>query len=265
MDIATSKDRTAIGLSRQGEGPALVLVDGAMCFRAFGPMAALAKTLAPHFTVYTYDRRGRGESGDTQPYAVSREIEDLGAIIAFAGGSAYVYGISSGAVLALNAAASSQGIKRLALYDPPLMAGTIGPGPEVEYGRRLKELLAANRRADAVELFLTTVGTPAAAIAGMRKAPFWPMMESIAPTLAYDNAVLANDAPPSEQARRVKAPVLVMAGGASPEGLRRAAKATAEAIPQARLRILEGQSHDVSPDALAPVLREFFLSQAATS
>ena len=255
MTSVVSKDGTRIAYDRSGAGPALILVDGALCFRAFGPMAALAKALAPHSTVYAYDRRGRGESGAAQPYAVAREIEDMEAIIARAGGSACLFGMSSGAALALKAAESSPGIEKVALYEPPFVGGM------ADYGRKLHELLSANRKGDAVELFLTTVGTPAPAIAGMRKAPFWPMLESIAPTLGYDNAVLSDGASPGHPAKPVDAPVLVMAGGASPEVLRQAARnvAQSQSIPHARLRILEGQGHDASPDALAPVLTEFFL------
>jgi pimeloyl-ACP methyl ester carboxylesterase len=255
IETAVSKDGTVIGYSRLGKGPALVLVDGAMCSRAFGPMGTLAEALSPRFTVYTYDRRGRGASGDTLPYAVSREIEDIEAVIARAGGSAYLYGISSGAALAVQAAAASSRIEKLAIYEPPFVAGM------AEYGKQLHELLAADRRGDAVELFLTTVGTPPQAITGMRAAPIWQLMEAIAPTLAYDSDILADGSMPTGQAGRVKVPALVMAGGASPEALRAAARAAASAIPHARLRILEGQTHNVSPEALAPVLADFFLSQ----
>jgi pimeloyl-ACP methyl ester carboxylesterase len=257
LQTAVSKDGTIIGYSRLGKGPALVLVDGAMCYRAFGPIGTLAGALSPHFTVYTYDRRGRGASGDTLPYTVSREIEDIEAVIACAGGSACVYGISSGAALALKAAAGSNLIERLAIYEPPFVAGM------AEYGVRLQELLAAGHRGDAVELFLRTVGTPPQAITGMRAAPVWQLMEGIAPTLAYDSEILADGSVPVEHAGKVKVPALVMAGGASPETLRVATRAAASAIPHARLRILDDQTHDVSPGALAPVLTDFFLSRGA--
>ena len=252
MQTVTSTDGTAIAFSRAGAGPALVLVDGAMCFRGMGPMSALAERLADHFTVYTYDRRGRGESGDTAPFAVEREIEDLDALVARAGGSAYGYAISSGAALAIRAAAAGVPWRRLALYEPPFT------GPKQDYTRDLAELLAAGRRGDAVERFMTVVGAPAEAIAGMRGSPAWPLFEAIAPTLAYDDAALGDGRVPLDEAAMVKMPAIVIDGGASPSVLRDAASAVAAAIPQAERRTLAEQTHDVSPDALAPVLIDFF-------
>jgi pimeloyl-ACP methyl ester carboxylesterase len=251
MDTVTSADGTAIAFTRAGTGPALLLIDGAMCYRGMGPMAALAQRLTDHFTVYTFDRRGRGESGDTAPFAVAREIEDLGALIAHAGGSAYGYAISSGAALAIHAAAAGVPWRRLALYEPPFT------GPKQDYSRELSELLAAGRRGDAVERFMTLVGVPAEAVAGMRGAPVWPLFEAIAPTLAYDDAALGDGSVPDEAAM-VKVPTILIDGTASPSALRDATSAAAEAIPQAQRRTLAEQTHDVSPDALAPVLIEFF-------
>jgi pimeloyl-ACP methyl ester carboxylesterase len=223
-----------------------------MCYRGMGPMPGLAERLTDHFTVYTYDRRGRGESGDTPPFAVEREIEDLDALVTHAGGSAYGYAISSGAALTLRAAAAGVPWRRLALYEPPFT------GPKQEYTRQLAELLAAGRRGDAVTRFMTLVGIPAEAIAGMRGAPAWPMFEAIAPTLAYDDAALGDGGVPRDEAAMVKVPTILIDGGASPSALRDATAAVAEAIPLARRRTLAGQTHDVSPDALAPVLIEFF-------
>ncbi|MGC9665161.1 alpha/beta fold hydrolase [Planosporangium sp. 12N6] len=258
MTKVTSRDGTTIACERVGEGPALVLVDGAMCYRAFGPLPALARVLAPDFTVYTYDRRGRGGSGDTAPYAVDREVEDLEVVIEAAGGSAYVYGISSGAALALTAAASGPAITKLALYEPPYTAEDGDTAQVAAYNRQIIDLLAAGRRGDAVERFMSGVGLPAEAIAGMRQSPAWPVFEGVAPTLAYDFAVLGDGTVPRERAAHVTVPTLVAAGGASPESLRRPAKALADAIPGATHRVLEGQTHEVSPDAIAAVLREFF-------
>jgi pimeloyl-ACP methyl ester carboxylesterase len=214
-------------------------------------MSGLAERLTDHFTVYTYDRRGRGGSGDTLPFAVEREIEDLAALIEHAGGSAYGYAISSGAALVLRAAAAGLPWRRLALYEPPFL------GPKQDYTRELAELLAAGRRGDAVERFMTLVGMPSQAIAGMRGGPAWPMFEAIAPTLAYDDAALGDGSVPQDEAAMVKVPTILLDGGASPTMLRDAAAAVAEAIPQARRQTLAGQTHDVSPDALAPVLIEF--------
>lgn len=254
----SSADGTSIAYERIGTGPAVVLVDGAMCYRAAGPLRPLAALLQTSFTVYTYDRRGRGESSDTLPYNASREIEDLQAIITRAGGSAYVYGISSGAALALVTAARGSGITKLALYEPPFMAEVEGRPWLDGYGRQLRELLAADRRGDAVALFMTNVGIPAPAIDGMRSQPSWSALEAIAPTLAYDDEVLGDGRVPHAVAAAIGVPTLVLSGGASPHGLQQAAKATAEALPTAEHRTLDGQTHDVSPAALAPVLADFF-------
>lgn len=258
MPTATSADGTLIAYERSGSGPALVLVDGAMCYRAAGPMRPLAALLRDTFTVYTYDRRGRGESSDTLPYAVAREVEDLQALIAQAGGEAFVYAISSGAALALATAAAGPGITKLALYEPPFMA-EVEDGTRIkEYTQRLHGLLDAGHDGDAVALFMTNVGVPAQAVAGIRAQPGWAMLEAIAPTLAYDDEVLAGGRVPRDLTSTITVPALVLGGGASPEGLRQAAKATAEALPTAEHRTLDGQTHDVAPDTLAPVLVEFF-------
>ncbi|HEY5836474.1 alpha/beta fold hydrolase [Streptomyces sp.] len=258
MSKVISKDGTPIAYDRWGSGPALVLVDGAMGHRAFGSMPALAKLLADEFTVYAYDRRGRGESGDTAPYAVAREVEDLGALIEEAGGSAYVYGISSGGALTLEAAAGGLPIARMALYEPPYTAARFGPERKKEYTERLESLITAGRNGDAVAYFLNFVGNPPEAVDGMRHSPVWPMFEAVAPTLAYDNAVLGEAVVPVALAARVTVPALVVDGGASPDAMRSACGAIAEALPAARYRTLAGETHQVSPTALAPVLREFF-------
>ncbi|MDN3360082.1 alpha/beta hydrolase [Actinomadura sp. DC4] len=250
MPTVTSPDGTTIAYERSGAGPALILVDGAMCHRAAGPMRPLAALLQDAFTVYAYDRRGRGESSDTAPYAVAREVEDLRALIERAGGEAYVYAMSSGGALALATAPSTAG---LALYEPPFIDH--GTGAK-EYTERLRELLGDGRRGDAVALFMARVGVPEPVAAGMRAQPSWAAFEAIAPTLAYDDELLGGGRVP--HGMEVPVPTLVLSGGASPQSLRRAAEATADAFPAARLRTLEGQTHDVSPDALAPVLKEFF-------
>jgi pimeloyl-ACP methyl ester carboxylesterase len=254
--VVTSRDGTRIAFERAGEGPALVLVDGALCFRRFGPMGPLAELLAPHFTVYRYDRRGRGDSGDTQPYAVARETEDLAAVIEAAGGSAFVFGMSSGAVLALEAAASGLPITKLALYEPPLSVDAAEPS---DFGATLERLVGEGRRGDAVEFFLTSAGVPAEAVAGMRGDPTWALFESVAPTLVYDSRVLGDGTVPRDRAAKLTMPALVAGGAESPDFFRLAAEATADAIPGARHRLLAGQSWgQVDPAALAPVLREFF-------
>ncbi|MFD9123819.1 alpha/beta fold hydrolase [Kitasatospora sp. NPDC059571] len=255
MPVITSADGTPLTCERSGSGPAIVLVDGALCHRSARPLAAL---LATDFTVHLYDRRGRGESGDTAPFAVAREVEDLRAVVAAAGGRAGVYGISSGAALALTAAASEPGITRLVLHDPPFIAEAGRADRAKEYTERLQELLAAGRRGDAVALFLAHVGLPEPAVAGMRAQPSWAAFEALAPTLAYDDAALGDGSVPRGLAARVAVPALVLAGGAAPPLLRQAAAATAQALPHAEYRTLEGQTHDPDPAVLAPVLAEFF-------
>lgn len=256
-----AKDGTTIAYDREGQGPAAILVAGALCARLSWSGPAIAALLAPHFNVYNYDRRGRGDSGDTKPYAVAREIEDIEALIAEAGGSAYLFGHSSGAALALEAAATlGNKVAKLAMYDAPYDDDREAPQRGREYTQRLSELLAADRRGDAVALFMALVGTPDEQIEGMRHAPFWSALEAVAPTLAYDNAVVSGEdgALPIERAAHVLAPTLVMAGGASHPSMHDTARALSAAMPHAQLRTLEGQTHEVSPEALAPVLIEFF-------
>jgi pimeloyl-ACP methyl ester carboxylesterase len=256
MDCVISKDGTRIAYEKIGEGAPVILVDGAMCHRSMGRLAA---RLSNKYTVLSYDRRGRGESGDTQPYAVQREIEDLDALIAEAGGSAYVYGISSGAVLALKAAGSlGSKIRKLAVYEPPFTSGEAARHAADSYTRSLADLLAHGRHGDAVELFMRTVGVPPEAIAGMRHAPMWPAMEAIAPTLAYDDAIMDGGAVPVEAAGNVAVPVIVLDGGRSPAFMREAADTLARAIPSAQRNTLADQTHDVGTEALAPVLELFF-------
>src|SRR5437763_8677465 len=214
----TSKDGTRIAYDTIGQGPPVILVAGAMCSRSFWSGPELAKLLARSFTVYNYDRRGRGESDDTMPYAVAREIEDIEALIDEAGGSAYLYGHSSGADLALEAALRlGKKVKKLAMYEAPYNDDAEAQRAWKEYLKHLTEALAANRRGDAVALFMKYVGTPADQIEAMRQAPAWPMFEALAPTLAYDHAaILGEDASvPTERAASVTVPALVMNGGAS--------------------------------------------------
>lgn len=257
----TSEDGTSIAYDRQGEGPAVILVAGALCARLSWSGPQLVRLLAPHFTVYNYDRRGRGESGDTQPYAVAREIEDLDALIAAAGGSASLFGHSSGAALALEAAAAlGEKVTKLALYDAPYHEDLGGRPAWNAYIGRLAETLAAGRHGDAVALFMAYTGMPANQVEGMRHAPFWPTLQALAPTLAYDHITLLGEdgGVPAERAAAVRAPALVMYGGASHPVMRDAARVLSRAMPRTQLRAFEGQAHDVHPEALAPVLEAFF-------
>lgn len=266
MRKVVSKDGTTIAFDQSGKGPVLILVGGALGVRSHPMFTQLAALLAPHFTVFNYDRRGRGDSGDTVPYAVEREVEDIEALINEAGGSAFVYGISSGAVLALEAASKlPTKIKKLALYEPPFILDDSRPPLPKDYVKQLNELIGAGRRGDAVEFFMTVaVGVPAEFLAQMRNDPMWAGMEDAAHTLAYDGTIMGdtvsgNPLPPKRWASAT-VPTLVMDGGKSPAWLRHAAQATAAILPNAKYRTLEGEEHGVAPEALAPVLEEFFAS-----
>ena len=268
MKTEKSKDGTTIAFDQYGQGPAVILVDGALQYRAFDQgETQLALLLAKHFTVIQYDRRGRGDSTDTLPYAVAREIEDIEALIDAAGGSAYVYGISSGAALAMEAAIELPGkIKKLAMYEAPYNSDEAAQQAWNAYTRELGELLAAGRRGDAVALFMMLVGATREQTDEIRQSPMWPLWEAIAPTLAYDHtAILGEDAAvPTERAARVSVPALIMDGEGSYPFMHVAAVALAEAMPNGQQRTLEGQTHEVAPEALAPVLAEFFQSNGTT-
>jgi pimeloyl-ACP methyl ester carboxylesterase len=261
MQTVTSKDGTRIAYDKLGNGPAVILVSGALVTRSDD--SELAQLLAPHFTVYNYDRRGRGDSADTKPYSVEREIEDIEALISEAGGSAYVYGISSGACLALETtAALGDKVKKLAIYEAPYDEAQGAAEKWKEFRSQLNELLAADRRGDAVALHMKFVGALDKAVADMKASPAWPGIEALAPTLAYDTAVFGEDrSVPVERAAKVKATTLVMDGDASLEAMpfmRPTAEKLAKVIPNAQRRTIEGQGHDVSSKVLAPVLVEFF-------
>lgn len=265
MQTVTSRDGTTIAFDQYGEGsgPAVILIGGALSNRAFDPLnAPLAALLAPHYRVYGYDRRGRGDSGDTLPYAVEREVEDIEALIAHAGGPAYLYGISSGAVLALHAARRLPAVRKLVAYEPPFIVdGSHAPRPD-DYADRVREAVAAGRPGDAVEVFMTFVGVPAEALPAMRNEPFWPAMAAVAHTLAYDCAVMGDTQYGRPLPRRpwaaITTPALVVAGEKSETFLHTGADAIAELLPAAHRRTLPGQDHAVAPEAIAPILHEFF-------
>jgi pimeloyl-ACP methyl ester carboxylesterase len=262
MKTVTSKDGTTIAYDRSGEGPPLVLVGGALSDRS--AVGALTEALAPRFTVIAYDRRGRGDSGDTAPYAVEREVEDLEALVAEAGGSAFVFGHSSGAALALEAAARGLPVTKLALYEPPFITDDGREPLPDDYVERLAEVSASGRRGDAVEYFLTSgPGVPPEVVAGMRNEPFWPAMEKIAHTLAYDGAVMGDTMAgrplPTERWASVTVPTLVMDGDQSPAWARNSVAALVDVLPNAERRSLEGQDHGAASEVLAPVLVEFFI------
>ncbi|MEV6025045.1 alpha/beta fold hydrolase [Streptomyces sp. NPDC052036] len=257
MDKQTiSRDGTRIAYERTGRGPAVVLVSGAMSTGA--TVAPLAAHLPDRFSVVVYDRRGRGGSGDTEPYAVAREVEDLAALVEAADGEAWLYGISSGGALALEAAASGLPVRGVAVYEPPFADYGGGQPERAEYTARLGEALGQGRRGDAVELFLGLTGLAPEMIANARRSPMWADMEALAPTLAYDDAVMGDGLVPRERLATVTVPVLAVAGGASPEWLRRAAEAVARVAPRGTYRTLKDQDHMVEPQVLAPVLAAFF-------
>src|SRR5215218_8586591 len=222
MNTVHSEDGTPIAFDTAGRGSPLIVVDGALCHRAMGPSRRLADLLAPRFTVFIYDRRGRGESGDTAPYAVEREVEDIQALIEVAGGSAYLFGISSGAALALEAARRDPAVKTLALYEPPFIVDDSRPPVPKDHATKLTELTAADRRGDAVKLFLRQVGAPAIFVALMRLTPVWSKLKAVAHTLPYDAAIVGEyqaGAPlPANRWASVAMPTLVVAGGKSPPG-----------------------------------------------
>lgn len=258
MEQVTSNDGTSIAYDRSGEGPGVILVSGGSVDRSSNaPVGAL---LADRFTVFNYDRRGRGPSGDTPPYAVQREVEDLEAVIGAAGGSAFVYGTSSGAALVLEAAAAGLAITKLALWEPPYI---IDPAmrPPSDTAETFERLVSEGRRGDAVEFFMATVvGMPAEFVAQARSQPWWGATEALAHTLAYDARVMGDYSVPVDRAELVAAPTLVITGGASFPFMHETAKALASALPNGEIRTLEGQSHDVAPDVIAPALAEFFIS-----
>jgi pimeloyl-ACP methyl ester carboxylesterase len=271
MNQVTSKDGTSIAYDRQGQGPAVILVGGGLASRAegVGNNAPLAAELARHCTVYNYDRRGRGGSGDTLPYAVAREIEDIEALIAEAGGTACLYGVSSGGMFALEAAAAGLRVEKLAVYDVPYDVSDDAPQRFRQYRGQLAAVLADGRRGEAVALFMRLAGASGDDVAAARVSPHWPGLEEIAHTLAYDAACYGQ--PPAARLAAITQPVLVLTGREAPatRGGRAdpppdifgpAAAAVAAQVPRAERQVLAGQSHVPDPAVLVPVLARFFTS-----
>ncbi|HEY8283794.1 MAG TPA: alpha/beta hydrolase [Chloroflexota bacterium] len=265
MQTVTSKDGTTIAFDKLGSGPAVILVNGAIAYRAFDPtMAQLAEMLGKHFTVYNYDRRGRGDSGDTQPFAKEREIEDLQALVEDAGGKAMILGFSSGAVLSLDAAAVTPGITKVGVYEPALIVDDSRQPVPANYTEHLTTLAAEGKRDEAVEYFMTqAVGIPAEYIGGMKQDQgIWSGMTGVAHTIAYDAAFVGNVMQgkplPPDRWIKVTLPVLVADGGASDAWIHHAADALAKVLPHAGRQTLEGQTHMVDPKVLTPVIIEFF-------
>jgi pimeloyl-ACP methyl ester carboxylesterase len=256
MNTVTSNDGTTIALDLMGEGPPVILVCGGSVDRTSN--APLAQLLAPDFTVLNYDRRGRGDSGDTLPYAVEREVEDIDALVVEVGGSAFLYGTSSGAALALEATASGLPITKLALWEPPFVLDE-SRRPPADQVAQYDKMIAEGRRGDAAEYFMTkVVGMPPEFVADARTQPWWPAQEAIAHTLAYDATIMGDYSLPTERAASVKVPTIVIVGGHDFPWMRETAQALADALPDGRTRTLEGQGHNVDPAVLAPALKEFF-------
>ena len=262
MEMLISKDGTQIANDKTGQGPALIIAAGA--FQGRAAMAAYAGPLSKNFTIYNYDRRGRGDSGDIHPYAIEREIEDLDAVSQEAGGSAFVFGGSSGGVLTLDAAAHGSNITKLAVYEPPFVVDNSRNPVAEDMVDQLKELVASVRGGDAAELFMTKGSLmPTKMVAGMRTQPFWSEVEAVAHTLVYDAMIMDGTMRgiplPTDRWAAVTIPTLVIYGGAGPAWSRNAAEALVELLPHVERKILEGQFHTLTPDALTPVLERFFL------
>jgi pimeloyl-ACP methyl ester carboxylesterase len=251
MNYVTSRDGTKIAYERSGSGPALILVDGALCSRSFGPTAKLAPLLAGNFTVYRYDRRGRGESGDTQPYSPAREVEDLAALIEHAGGQASLLGLSSGGALALEAAASDLGVGKVIAYEPPYVDDDGSRGGS-KYQAELERRIAAGDRAGAVDYFMRDmVGAPAIMPVMMRLLPWiWRKLKAVAHTLPYDAAVMTQFRVPRARFGSIRQPVLALNGTKTDPRLKAAARVIAATVPGAQHAELAGQTHNVDPRAL---------------
>ncbi len=257
METVLSRDGTSIAFDRLGAGPAVVLISGGSVDRRSN--AQLAAALASHFSVLNYDRRGRGPSGDTLPYAVEREIEDVAAVADAAGGPVNLYGTSSGAALGLMAAeALGDRIAKLAMWEPPFILDP-GARPPADQVEQYNRLLAEGRRGDAAQYFMEkVVRMPAEFVASARSQPWWADQEAIAHTLPYDATIMGDYSLPEDRARAVDIPTLVIDGGASFGFVAPSADALAALLPQGARRTIPDQGHDVDAALLAVELRAFF-------
>jgi pimeloyl-ACP methyl ester carboxylesterase len=257
MDTVSSKDGTTIAFDRLGDGPAVILVSGGSVDR--GSNAGVAEILASGYRVFNYDRRGRGPSGDTPPFAIDREVEDIEAVADAAGGSAYLYGSSSGAALALIAAEQLPGkITKLALWEPPFILDPAArpPADQVE---QYNTMLAEGRPGDAAQYFMEkVVRMPAEFVASARSQPWWAANEALAHTLPYDATIMGDYSLPVDRAAAVTIPTLVLDGGASFGFMGPTADALAKVLPHGQRRTLAGQEHNIDPNVLGPALKEFF-------
>lgn len=262
FETISSADGTRIAFETTGKGAPLILVGGAFCdrsARASGtPLAAL---LSHGFTVFSYDRRARGDSGNTLPYAMDREIDDLAALLAHAGGDAYVFGNSSGALLAWMGALRGLSIRKLAMFEPPVVVDRAALDAVESTAKDIDLAVDAHRLGDAAELFLTKiVRMPPPIVTQMRGAPMWGSLEKLAHTLSWDVRMTARAAARLEEAKGLGTTTLILEGDGSPPWMREPMRALAKAMPSATLRTLEGQTHNVDPDVLARALEAFFSS-----
>jgi pimeloyl-ACP methyl ester carboxylesterase len=262
MSTVTSADGTTIGFDAYGAGRPLILIDGATAHRAVNPTnAEVGKLLSDDFRTYVYDRRGRGESTDTAPYAIQREVEDLAALIEDAGEPAVLFGWSSGCLLALDAAAAGLPVAGLVLFEPPVIVDDVRPPLPPDYVEQLDAFVAEGRRDKAAELFMTAaVGLPAEAVAGMKQSPFWAPVEEIAHTIAYDGRIMGTTMSgkplPADRWADVKVPVLVLYGDKTWPALSAGAQAVAAHLPTATLKAVPGENHAAEASTLAAVLRD---------
>jgi len=262
MPFVTSKDGTQIGYTKIGSGPAIILVDGALCSRAMGPSTPIAEQLKDSFTVYTYDRRGRGESGDTKPYATARELEDLAALIEAAGGSVALFAISSGVILSLEAANALPGVTGMVLYEAPIFTDSTRKPVPSDYARHMDQLVATGNNAGAVRYFMDKgIGVPWYVLLMMQVFGIFRKMAPVGPTLPYDTAFVAPlwtyKPIPANRWPNVTMPVLTMGGSKSDTWMQNAQKAIAANLPNAQHKILAGQNHMVAATAIAPAIKEF--------
>lgn len=259
MNSVISKDGTSIAYEKSGSGEPLILIDGALCYRSFGPMKKFASLLSNNFAVYWYDRRGRGDSGDSPTYSPDREVEDIEALIDEAGGSAFLLGLSSGAALAIRSAEKKLKIKKMALYEPPYVWDKKSGKPAVDHEAELKKILATGNRSKAVKYFMVTmVGAPAIAAFIMQLMPMWKKLKAVAHTLPYDSAIMGNWSVPEEKISSITVPTLISGGGKSPATLQDPVKLIARLLPNGTLKILEGQTHNVKAEVLIPEILDFF-------
>jgi pimeloyl-ACP methyl ester carboxylesterase len=261
VSTVTSRDGTTIAYERLGNGPPLILVDGALCHRQMGPLPEIARGLAEHFSVIVYDRRGRGESSDTLPWSVEREVEDISALISAAGGSAYLFGVSSGAVLVLEAAARGLPVPKLAVYEPPFIVDDARSPVPADFIPGLHRLLAEGDRSEVVRRFMRIVGVPGIFIALMRIFPNWRKLAAVAHTVPYDMTLLdgTQSGKPLSPGRwsGISAPCLVLDGGKSPRWMRNGCQSLADLLARSRYRTLPGQTHMVKAKVLTPALVEY--------